>query len=273
MIQINNTEVPLWRFLSHFRGYNIWVVESLEQCPKHKIWSPRDHKIILCMHYHFFFVIVTEFFNRRAYRGSVISHTWFQNNSIFVLIKCTDLVSLQILQFPRVWWFSLWLYPLWNTAGFTAGSHLCPSSQLAVAVNSEFLKSSSSWSPWRHSILLFTAGVRRTAASCAPQPSREQAGLCSLPILFHTSCFRPVPEGGHVAVFQQVLSLLHTGCWRLNPFGTCYRCKSLLHHLFQCLVTLKMLQSSSKCRRPWGHISRETITSSSYKIPLQRKLF
>lgn len=143
-----------------------------------------------------------------------------------------------MLRFPRVWWFSLWLYPLWTTAGYTAVSHLCPSSQLAAAVNSQSLKLSSHWSPWWHNILLFTAGIRRKAATCVLQHSREQPSLCSLPILFPHQLFRASARGrtccslpaGTVTVAYGPLCF-----WRLNPFGTCHRCKSLLRHLFQCI--------------------------------------
>lgn len=111
-------------------------------------------------------------------------------------------------------------------------------------------------------LLYSTAGNRLPCVHC--------------PSFFHTSCFEPVLEGGHVAVFQQVLSLLHTALCAFGgwiPVGLAADVSPFCTISFDVLVTLKMLQSSSKSRRPWGHISRGNITPSSYKIPLQRKVF
>ena len=66
---------------------------------------------------------------------------------------------------------------------------------------------------------------------------------CSLPILFphqlfqasargRTCCSLPASTVATVAYGPLCL-------WRLNAFGTCHRCKSLLHHLFQCIDNSK----------------------------------
>lgn len=90
MIQINkNTEILWGSFLS---GYHIWLVESLEQCPKHETM----HWFSVCIIN--FFVFITEIFNRGVYRGiifltpdsKIISFLLWSNAQTSFHSKCSD---------------------------------------------------------------------------------------------------------------------------------------------------------------------------------------
>lgn len=168
----------------------------------------------------------------------------------------------------------LWLYPLWSTAvcttcsSFSALVSFLPTSSCSVFTVPEVLlplQSTVTQHPVLHcrdkkkekqlAVLYSTAGNSLTCVHC--------------PSFFHTSCFKPVLEGGHAAVFQQVpLPLLHMvlsafGGWM--PLGLATDVSPFCTISFNVSVTLKKLQSSSKCRRQWGHISRGNITPSSCK--------
>lgn len=198
------------------------------------------------MHYQGFFGFITsELFNRGVYRGSIF------------LTLDSKIISVLLWSNAQISFHSKYSSSQ-EYGGSPSDCILCGIqqdvqqclisvffSQLAAAVNS-----------LSEVVLLLKSMVAEHPAShCRgrKESSREQPALCSLPSFFHTRCSEPVLEGGQGAVFQQVLSLLHTALCAFGgwiPLGLATDVSPFCTISFDVLVTLKMLQSSSKCRRP-----------------------
>lgn len=100
----------------------------------------------------------------------------------------------------------------------------------------------------QHPVLHCKTKMKQKMVAVLYSTTRNSLTCVHCPSFFHTSCFQAsargrvwcnLPAGTIATIAYGPLCL-----WRLNAFGTCHRCKSLLRHLFQCIDDSKKVSGA-----------------------------